>query len=74
VSEERRRRRSHGPCCGDLPLEERHLFARPLNERIEPDVRLEIGEVDWITGKECPDVIPLDDVPVVASYGLPQQR
>ena len=48
--------------------------ARALDRRVEPEVRLEVGEVERVAGQERAQVVGLDDVPRPGVEGGPQQR
>src|SRR5215207_9645687 len=55
-------------------LEQRHLLARALDDRIEPEQRLEVGQIGLLRGEERAEVVPLQHVPVVAGNRLAQER
>src|SRR6266446_2557974 len=57
-----------------LALEERHLLAGSLHERVESDVGLEVADIKQIARQKRTHVIPLDDVPVVPGDRLAQER
>ena len=50
------------------------FFAGPPHQRVEPEVRLQVGEVERIARQERAQVVRLDDVPVPLVEGGPQQR
>src|SRR4026207_1686021 len=55
-------------------LEERHLLPGPLDKGVQAEEGLELREIERIAGGERRQMIPLDDVPVVALNCLSQER
>ena len=54
--------------------EEVELLAGSLDHRVEPEIRLEAVERRRFAAEERPQVVPLEDVPVVALEGFLEHR